>query len=44
VILAAWAAWGEDMLPRMNGMWGLAIWTRATIACSSRATASASSR
>jgi len=26
VILAAWAAWGEDMLPRMNGMWGLAIW------------------
>ena len=28
VILAAWARWGEDMLPRMNGMWGLAIWDR----------------
>ncbi|MEP7027373.1 MAG: asparagine synthase (glutamine-hydrolyzing) [Candidatus Eisenbacteria bacterium] len=26
VLLAAWAVWGEDMLPRLNGMWGLAIW------------------
>jgi len=26
VVLAAWAAWGEEMLPRLNGMWGLAIW------------------
>jgi asparagine synthase (glutamine-hydrolysing) len=25
VILAAWAEWGEDMLPRFNGMWALAI-------------------
>ncbi|MBR0757055.1 asparagine synthase (glutamine-hydrolyzing) [Bradyrhizobium jicamae] len=25
VILAAWQAWGEDMLPRFNGMWALAI-------------------
>ncbi|MBR0798239.1 asparagine synthase (glutamine-hydrolyzing) [Bradyrhizobium jicamae] len=26
VILAAWQAWGEDMLPRFNGMWALAIY------------------
>jgi asparagine synthase (glutamine-hydrolysing) len=26
VILAAFAAWGVDMLPRLNGMWGMAIW------------------
>ena len=26
VILAAYAQWGADMLPRMNGMWGMAIW------------------
>src|ERR1700684_1213978 len=25
VILAAWQAWGEDMLLRFNGMWALAI-------------------
>ncbi|MBW5435858.1 asparagine synthase (glutamine-hydrolyzing) [Bradyrhizobium canariense] len=25
VILAAWQAWGEDMLPRFNGMWAFAI-------------------
>jgi asparagine synthase (glutamine-hydrolysing) len=25
VILAAWQAWQEDMLPRLNGMWALAI-------------------
>jgi asparagine synthase (glutamine-hydrolysing) len=25
VILAAWQAWGEDMLVRFNGMWALAI-------------------
>jgi asparagine synthase (glutamine-hydrolysing) len=25
VILAAWQAWREDMLPRFNGMWALAI-------------------
>lgn len=25
VILAAWKAWREDMLPRFNGMWALAI-------------------
>jgi len=26
VLLAAWATWGEAMLDRLNGMWGLAIW------------------
>jgi asparagine synthase (glutamine-hydrolysing) len=26
VLLAAWAAWGEAMLPKLNGMWGFAIW------------------
>ncbi|MBR0694871.1 asparagine synthase (glutamine-hydrolyzing) [Bradyrhizobium lablabi] len=26
VVLAAWQAWGEDMLPRFNGMWALAIY------------------
>jgi asparagine synthase (glutamine-hydrolysing) len=26
VILAAFAQWGHDMLPRMNGMWGMALW------------------
>ncbi|OKO82785.1 asparagine synthase (glutamine-hydrolyzing) [Bradyrhizobium sp. NAS96.2] len=26
VILAAWQAWGEDMLLRFNGMWALAIY------------------
>jgi asparagine synthase (glutamine-hydrolysing) len=26
VILAAWRVWGEDMLPRFNGMWALAIY------------------
>src|SRR5258705_9072052 len=25
VLLAAWAEWGEAMLPRLNGMWGLAL-------------------
>ncbi len=26
VLLAAFATWGLDMLPRLNGMWGLALW------------------
>ncbi|MGH7726740.1 MAG: asparagine synthase (glutamine-hydrolyzing), partial [Candidatus Eiseniibacteriota bacterium] len=26
VVLAAFATWGEDMLPHLNGMWGMAIW------------------
>jgi asparagine synthase (glutamine-hydrolysing) len=26
VILAGWAEWGLDLLPRMNGMWGMALW------------------
>src|SRR5688572_1109896 len=26
VILAAYAEWGADMLPRMNGMWGMGLW------------------
>jgi asparagine synthase (glutamine-hydrolysing) len=26
VLLAAWTEWGEAMLERLNGMWGLAIW------------------
>ncbi len=26
VILAAYAQWGLDMLSRMNGMWGMALW------------------
>ncbi|MBR0709319.1 asparagine synthase (glutamine-hydrolyzing) [Bradyrhizobium liaoningense] len=30
VILAAWEAWREDMLPRFNGMWALAIFDTAT--------------
>ncbi|KJC36631.1 asparagine synthase [Bradyrhizobium sp. LTSP885] len=30
VILAAWQAWGEDMLPRFNGMWALAIYDTTT--------------
>ncbi|MBR0930677.1 asparagine synthase (glutamine-hydrolyzing) [Bradyrhizobium diazoefficiens] len=30
VILAAWQAWGEDMLPRFNGMWALAIFDTDT--------------
>ncbi|MHC2461126.1 asparagine synthase (glutamine-hydrolyzing) [Bradyrhizobium embrapense] len=30
VILAAWQAWGEDMLLRFNGMWALAIYDTAT--------------
>ncbi|WP_426441656.1 asparagine synthase (glutamine-hydrolyzing) [Bradyrhizobium genosp. P] len=30
VILAAWQAWGEDMLPRFNGMWALAIYDTVT--------------
>lgn len=28
VVLTAWAAWGEAMLPRFNGMWALAIFDR----------------
>lgn len=28
VILAAYAQWGEDCLPRFNGMWAFAIWDR----------------
>ncbi|UGA48316.1 asparagine synthase (glutamine-hydrolyzing) [Bradyrhizobium quebecense] len=30
VILAAWQAWGEDMLLRFNGMWALAIYDTTT--------------
>ncbi|KRP86364.1 asparagine synthase [Bradyrhizobium pachyrhizi] len=30
VILAAWQAWGEDMLLRFNGMWAMAIYDTAT--------------
>ncbi|MET4203031.1 asparagine synthase (glutamine-hydrolyzing) [Bradyrhizobium sp. LA6.12] len=30
VILAAWEAWREDMLPRFNGMWALAIFDTST--------------
>jgi asparagine synthase (glutamine-hydrolysing) len=30
VILAAWRQWGEDMLPRFNGMWALAIYDTET--------------
>ncbi|PAY04499.1 asparagine synthase (glutamine-hydrolyzing) [Bradyrhizobium sp. UFLA03-84] len=30
VILAAWQAWGEDMLLRFNGMWALAIYDATT--------------
>ena len=30
VILAAWQAWGEDMLLRFNGMWAMAIYDAAT--------------
>ncbi|AUC98345.1 asparagine synthase (glutamine-hydrolyzing) [Bradyrhizobium sp. SK17] len=30
VILAAWRAWGEDMLLRFNGMWALAIYDTTT--------------
>jgi asparagine synthase (glutamine-hydrolysing) len=30
VILAAWQAWGEDMLLRFNGMWALAIFDTET--------------
>ena len=30
VILAAWRAWGEDMLLRFNGMWALAIYDATT--------------
>ncbi len=26
VLLAAFATWGDAMLPHLNGMWGLAIW------------------
>ncbi|MFM9977246.1 MAG: asparagine synthase (glutamine-hydrolyzing) [Sphingomonadaceae bacterium] len=29
VIHAAWRAWGVDMLPRFNGMWAFAIYSRA---------------
>ncbi|KWV43979.1 asparagine synthetase B [Bradyrhizobium macuxiense] len=30
VILAAWQAWGEDMLPHFNGEWALAIYDTTT--------------
>jgi len=30
VILAAYTQWGQDCLPRFNGMWGLAIWDANT--------------
>ncbi|OPY97901.1 asparagine synthetase B [Bradyrhizobium sacchari] len=30
VILAAWQAWREEMLPRFNGMWALAIFDTST--------------
>lgn len=30
VILAAWQAWREEMLPRFNGMWALAIYDTET--------------
>ncbi|WLA54315.1 asparagine synthase (glutamine-hydrolyzing) [Bradyrhizobium diazoefficiens] len=30
VILAAWQAWREDMLPRFNGMWALSIFDTAS--------------
>lgn len=30
VILAAWGAWRENMLPRFNGMWALAIFDTET--------------
>lgn len=30
VILGAWQAWREDMLPRFNGMWALAIFDTST--------------
>ncbi len=30
VIVAAWQAWGEGMLPRFNGMWALAIFDTQT--------------
>ncbi|MFC5697307.1 N-acetylglutaminylglutamine amidotransferase [Pseudomonas sp. GCM10022186] len=28
VLLKAWHAWGKDMLPKLNGMFALAIWER----------------
>ncbi len=30
VILAAWQAWGEEMLHRFNGMWALVLYDRQT--------------
>jgi asparagine synthase (glutamine-hydrolysing) len=30
VLLEAWRAWGEDMLPRLNGMWAFAIRDNST--------------
>ncbi|MDT4834335.1 Asparagine synthetase [glutamine-hydrolyzing] 1 [compost metagenome] len=30
VLLKAWHAWGKDMLPKLNGMFALAIWERDT--------------
>ena len=44
VILAAWQAWGPDMLLRFNGMWALAICGQAPAMSFWPATASASSR
>jgi asparagine synthase (glutamine-hydrolysing) len=28
VVIAAYAAWGADCLPRFNGMWAMAIWDK----------------
>jgi asparagine synthase (glutamine-hydrolysing) len=30
VLLHAWAQWGEDALPRLNGMFAFAVWDDAT--------------
>ena len=44
VIVHAWEEWGERCLDRFNGMFAFAIWDQTARRCSSRATASASSR